>query len=400
MKASLARLWNSVIQGAFASVDLVVMSSPSANAAEEPRLMSGSGTPTVALTTVGLYMNKAATGMNDLLGGYVGGTWTWAELDATASAIVDGSTWYTTDTLQGIADAVVAAVGGTSQGVRNYTNGYVVTDNQTLFASLDALDAAFGGALSTLTTTAKTVVGGINELDDEAKHQGSVAVARLLMANQPADGDTIGIGANTYSFTDTGVNTVVNNDAHIAVVIGGSAALTRANLIAAINGAGTAGATVTLADAVTPALDDGTENLLADQVGTTVRIRSASAPGGTVTAADPSIVLAESITDAADVWDVGAVNMNTLAGAAKALRLEATAVLTVTAAMITSKVRVDFPFTVTGFLVQVRSSTGGLRTGVIGDLAAIDTGGLLLTFDGGAAPAIQATDVVTIHAWS
>lgn len=390
----------SFIQGAIGALGLELRASLADPASRSVQIMAVRGAPVNTPSGVGLAVNVDASGLNDLLYGYAGGAWNPAELDSSLSGFTDGSTWYTTDTLQGLADAVVAAVGGTSQGVRNYTNGYVVTDNQTLFASIDALDAAFGGAISTLTTTTKTLVGGINELDDEAKHQGSVAVARLLMANQPADGDTIGIGADTYSFTDTGVNTVVNNDAHIAVVIGGSAAATRANLIAAINGAGTAGATVTLADAVTPALEDGTENLLADEVGTTVRIRSASAPGGTVSGADPSIVLAESITDAADVWDVGAVNMNTLAGAVKALRLEATAVLTITAAMITNKVRVDFPFTVTGFLCQVRGSTGGLRTGVIGDLAVVDTGGILLTFDGGAAPAIQANDVVTIHAWS
>lgn len=346
-------------EGALFAVGLELRAALDDRPAHSVQVAAVRGAPTNHPTGVGLAINVDATGPDDLLYGFAGGAWTAGALNAAAQL----------DALYNDASATEGA----------YLIGY---DN----------------TLSGL--AAENAKAALDELADEAKHQGSVAVARLLMPNQPADGDTIGIGADTYSFTDAAVNTIVNDDTHIAVVIGATAADTRANLIAAINGAGTAGATITLADEETAALEDGTEDLLADQVGTAVRIRSASAPGGTVLAADPSIVLAESITDAADVWDVGAVNMNTLAGAAKALRLEATAVLTVTAAMITSGVRVDFPFTATGFLMQVRSATGGLRTGVIGDLAIINTGGILLTFAGSAAPAIQANDVVTLHAWS
>lgn len=70
-------------------------------------------------------------------------------LGASTLAITDGSTWYTADTLQGVADGVVAAIGGTSQGVRTYSEGNVLTSNQTVYASLEALDLKWGDLAST-----------------------------------------------------------------------------------------------------------------------------------------------------------------------------------------------------------------------------------------------------------
>ena len=214
--------------------------------------------------------------------------------------------------------------------------------------------------------------GGYPASSSSVEDAGSVATASLIMSAQPTAADTIGIGADTYEFNGAGAN--------INVTIGGSAAATRANLITAIN---------TL----------GTEKVFADGVGTAVRIRSANARGGSVVGVSPNIVLAESITAAADVWDVGNVNMNTLAGEPPSSGQVAHAALTVTAAMITSGARVDFPFTPVHLTVQVFTSANVVRPAGA-DAFAIGDGGVAITFAGGGAPNIQATDVLRITVWS
>lgn len=228
------------------------------------------------------------------------------------------------------------------------------------------------------------------------RNEGSVATARLAMPNQPAHQDTIDIGADVYEFLLAGSGTVTALDANIVVPIGAAAADTRDNLLAAIN------ATVLTAGVFTKpsggaAAIIGTEPIVADELTTDVRIRSAFAPGGSVVGASPDILLAEAITDAADIWDVGNVNLNTLAGVAGGEFQTGVTSLTITAAMLTAgDVRFDFEFTVVDFTVTVKSSTGaGKITGV--DTVAIDNGGLLLTLGG---VAIVATDVVTVMAWS
>ena len=141
------------------------------------------------------------------------------------------------------------------------------------------------------------------------------------------------------------------------------------------------------------------KNLLVDEIGTTVRVRYADGVGGTPLAGDPNIALVQTITDAADVWDVGDVNMNTLGGGAAGYREKAQTSLTVTAEMITSGARLDFPFTVAGFRVQVRTGAGVIR-GNGTDAYTLTSTGIAIAFGGGAAPDAQATDILDIEAWS
>lgn len=242
--------------------------------------------------------------------------------------------------------------------------------------------------------TGRAVAG----LLDDAVDNGSLASASLVLSAQPTTTDTIGIGGDTYEFVAAAGN--VANDANIAVEIGASAAATRANLIAAINAtdADNQHATINNVADTAPALANGTEDVVADEVGTDVRVRTADAPGGNVLGASPSLVLAEVITAAADIWKEGNVNMNTLGGAAPASRAHAIAEVTVTAAMVTNGKQVSFPFTPTRFRVQVTDSFGVVR-GNGSDSFAIANDGVLVTFGGGADPDIQATDVLQIEAW-
>lgn len=241
----------------------------------------------------------------------------------------------------------------------------------------------------------------VAQLDDLSF--GSVANAVVVISNQPTDTDTLTIGADVYEFVNTGVDDDIANETNICVLIGGSAAATQANLLAAINstdGDGLHATCDTALGAAAPA--NGTENVVGRSITTTIQIRGADSPGGRVTASNPSIVLAEAITHAADIWREGNVNLNTLGGSAPAPYGGAMQCKTITAAMITNSVRFSFPFTLTRFIVQARTATGVIRTALAAlpaDTYVINNGDVLATFGGGASPDVQATDVVCVVAY-
>lgn len=237
---------------------------------------------------------------------------------------------------------------------------------------------------------------------DAAADGGVIPHAELVMSQQPTTGDTVTIGADVYQFKASGES--VSNNARIAVQIGASAALTRANLIAAINArdANNLHANILNVAGTAPAKANGTEKVRAFESGNNVVIEPTRlVPGDSVSyPSSPSILLAEAITHASDIWVEGAVNLNTLGGRAEAMRQRSRSSTTITAAMITATARrVRFPFTPTGFTVQIRTATGAIRLTDGGDTFAIDGNDVLITLAGGAAPDIQATDIVTIEAW-
>lgn len=238
----------------------------------------------------------------------------------------------------------------------------------------------------------------VGRVINRSHNQGSPASATLALPNQPTATDTIDIGADTYEFQAGAAD--LADDANIAVEIGGDAGETRDNLIAAINATYDPNEhpTIFQTDSTTAALANGTEKVFADEVGTGVRIRNANAAGGTVVSGEQSIVLAEAITDAADIWDVGDVNMNTLGAVTGGEGRWATAELTVTAAMITNGCRLDFGFTPAWIDVSVIDSSGVVR-GNGADAYTLDTDGVAIAFGGGADPDIQATDVLRVVAY-
>ena len=146
---------------------------------------------------------------------------------------------------------------------------------------------------------------------------------------------------------------------------------------------------------------NGTELLYAEAEGPAqgVRIFNADAVGGSKLAGSQSIVLNETMTDAGDVWSVGNVNMNTLGAAAAAARRHTTYKVTVTAAMITEgTLVVEAPFTVGSATFDAYTSTGSKRYTANDTIAPSGTS-VLMVLAGGAAPDIQATDVVHITIW-
>lgn len=233
---------------------------------------------------------------------------------------------------------------------------------------------------------------------------GSAQNAVLNFATNPTNGDTVTIGDDIYEFNLEATDDDISADTRIYVKIDTTVALTRALFVAAINADDPDNLHPT-GDLSTglPAKANGTENVVARVISNTIQIRSADQPGGTVTSSNESILLAQGLTHAADVWLTGDVNMNTLGGADPAPYGASIQCKTITADMIANTVRYSFPFAVTGFITQTRDATGALRMdddlGLTGDLFTIANGDVLVTFDGGAAPDIQADDVVCVVAF-
>ena len=272
-------------------------------------------------------------------------------------------------------------------------------DTDSKLAALGAGDIGFTPAGDIAATDVQAAIVEVrDEAQTKAQDSGSIPSAAINIATDPSATNTLTIGADVYEFVTAAGS--VASDTNIAVVRGAGAAAARTALIAAINATSSPNehASIFLLDGLTPALANGTENLLADEVGTTVRIRSADAPGGSVVAADPSIVLAEALTNAADIWNVGAVNLNTLAGKAAGILGHSVVSFPVTAAMITNGVTVEFPFTPTHYQVQVRTSAGIMIGTTSADEFVRSANGIVCTFGAGTAPDAQATDIVTIVA--
>jgi hypothetical protein len=260
------------------------------------------------------------------------------------------------------------------------------------------------GQLESAPPSAEELQAYLTERHAALLELGQSAEANLIFSAVPNATDTVTIGADVYEFVAAAGTVAV--DTNIAVLLTGVLATDRLALIAAINAGNAlnAHASIFLLDGVTPALANGTENLLAVLDTANVMIRSATEPGGTVTHENPSIVLAEAITDAggADVWAEGNVNMNTLGGIAPESQVNALMTKTVTAAMITNGTVFRFGFPVSRFTVQARSAAGVIRgplAALSADAFTIVNGQVVVNFATGAAPDMVATDILTIHGW-
>jgi hypothetical protein len=214
--------------------------------------------------------------------------------------------------------------------------------------------------------------------------QGVVPAARLDFATDASNNDTITIGGHVFKF----LTTLVAADTFTQVQRGTSAAATLASLVNAINGT----SDTTVVQATTPfAL-----SIVADAVtATKLRIRKANARGGSAIAGTvSSTTLAESLTPAASIWNCADLNVSGKSPADYACSISS---VTVTAAMVTNgSFQVEMPFTPTVVLAFVKSSTGVQRAST--DAVTISSNAVNIALAGGASPAIQATDIVTIIA--
>ena len=253
--------------------------------------------------------------------------------------------------------------------------------------------------------------GFVNRLDDTS--WGSTAACILDLTTNPTDADTVTIGADVYEFCVLATNDDLANNTNIGVVRGADAATTALSLIAAINGTDTN----CLHDTIdnldgTAARACGTEDVMARAVTQAsctecIQVRTAEATGefsvpGLGAAANPSIVFAEGLTAAGNIWECGVgVNLNAQGGRAPQPFGWAIQCKTLIAAHITNSTRWTFPFTVTNFIVTIRDTNGAIRMDgdLSTDLFTIDEGDVVGIFGGGAAPDTQATDVVCVIAF-
>lgn len=180
---------------------------------------------------------------------------------------------------------------------------------------------------------------------------GVVPSARLIFSAQPADTNTITIGGKVITF----LNALVAAGATTQVKIGASAADTLASLVKAING--TPAAPAEWVESTSPF----NVAVKADAVGTSLRIQAANVRGGTPQAmAGPNVALAETIADAADVWNCANLNVS---GKPDTQRKMAVVNLVLTAAMLTTAgYNVQLPFTPTAVTWFPTDATGAFKT--------------------------------------
>jgi len=223
--------------------------------------------------------------------------------------------------------------------------------------------------------------GALDLSDGIRLGSGTIPSARLNLATIPTNTDTIGIGGHTFTF----LTTLVGAGATTQVKIG-TAAATRTALIAAING--------TVSADVVAATVPHTVAIVADLVDTSrVRVRKATAKGGTATTASKatSIALAEALTAVADIWD--RANLNETGKAANGKT--ATSSIAITAEMLAAtKAYIEFPFTPTDLSYTVKTTAGA--TLPCTDLITIEGDAVKIALAGGAAPNLVATNVVVV----
>lgn len=223
-------------------------------------------------------------------------------------------------------------------------------------------------------------------------NQGVIPSARLNLATQPPDTETVTIDGHIFQFDAAQPPIAAGGAARTAVFRGANAAEARTNLIAAING------TVD-ANNVTPGTGalGAVASLVADNpAGSIVRVRRTTTRGSAAAIAPGLLAgaLADGLGAAADVWNVA--NLNVSGRVRGALRYLADTVI-ITAAMVTfGSMNIELPFTPTHVLISTRT-TAGVQV-ARDEAVTIDGDSIDIVLAGGIAPNYQADDIVSFVA--
>ncbi len=206
---------------------------------------------------------------------------------------------------------------------------------------------------------------------------GIVPSLRLAFATDASNADTVTINGNVFKF----LTTLITADTTTQIKRGTSAAVTLGLLVKAING--TVDADIVLA--TTPF----TDSIVADAVGTSLRIRKADAQGGSpVAGVSTSYAVSETLTPAGDIWS--AANLS-VSGKAATDSQQTVGSVAITAAMVTNgSFQVELPFTPTVVLWDGYASTGIKRA--INEAVTISSNAINLALAGGGSPNWQAGD--------
>jgi len=295
-------------------------------------------------------------------------------------------------------------------------NGAATPAAGNVFATMADVPLTTKGDLLTFSTLNARIPVGLNgqvlvpdstlplglKWGESVDNQGSVGVTTFLYDTNSVDvnGDFISIGGLKFEFLDAGSD--VTADDSIGVLIAGSAELTFANFLAALNGAysGPGATGILLVGGVGAALENNTTiNVVGDLISTTqMRVKDADAPGGTHVVGAGTYDLAETMNAGTNIWEQGSVNMSTLSG--REPGQSAATTVAITTAMLTNGFRVAFPFTVVGFNVLHLDSTGApvIAAAIATATYTIDSGDLLVT-PAGIVPFTNG-DTLHVTAWA
>jgi hypothetical protein len=214
--------------------------------------------------------------------------------------------------------------------------------------------------------------------------RGVIPSARMAYSANPANGDVMAIGTPSFQFvTALGAQTTATQ-----IKVLGSAALSLASAINAINGVADANVVIGSTPPLTTIFADA-------QSATVLRIRFDPNHTQTPTAGViGSTALTCTITAGATAWS--AANLN-VSGKAETDQNISVGRVAITAAMITNtSYQIELPFTPTIVEWNVTASTGVLRS--ITDAVTISGNAISIALAGGASPATQPGDLFSFTA--
>ncbi len=229
------------------------------------------------------------------------------------------------------------------------------------------------------------VPGATRSNDSYAFMQAGVIPAARMTGGTPVNGNVFAIGAGTYQF----VTSLTTIQTYTQIKVLGSAALSWGAALDAING-------VTNANVVAGSTST-VEAVVADMVTATVlRIRKADVRGGNPIAGTVATTALTATVGGGGVWT--AANLN-VSGKAPGDCQASICQVAITAGMVTAaSFQVELPFLPTVVHCFVTASTGIQRASTDAITIAAAGQAVSIALGGGASPAIQAGDLVTVFA--
>ena len=149
-----------------------------------------------------------------------------AATSAGSDTFTDTNNFYAVDQVGAAFVALGTALGGVDSTTRNYTESNVVADNQSYFASLDALDMKFGDIASVANGEGASLIGieDAATIYTAANVEAALAEVKALAdAALPADGSVVGATGAAQDFGALGIkaDTVAESTGGAGVTVGG-----------------------------------------------------------------------------------------------------------------------------------------------------------------------------------
>lgn len=247
-----------------------------------------------------------------------------------------------------------------------------------------SLDASIRGAAKMNGLGDPAVGAQVGDMVNSA-NAGAVPYARLKLATNPTNNDTVTIGGVVVKF----LTSLTTAGTFWQVKIGASAAATQLVVIDLFNG-------VTNANVVAGTVALPGYFLADSPASNIVRLRMLDGQGR-MTPSSSTLTVANSLTAGADGWQT----VNFGGGRSDTLLRTSRGKFTVTAGMVTiASVQVELPFVANDFCYDIYAAGVAVnRSDAVTLTASGDTSFLSLALAGGASPAVQANDVVVWEAW-